>query len=486
MGFDVFAMSARQTAQRIAAGEISSVEVLDTYLARIARLNLDLNALVATDFERARARAVEADAALARGENWGPLHGVPITLKESFDVEGLPTTWGEPSLRDNYPKQNSAVAKALVDAGAIIMGKTNIPWMISDWQTFNDVYGETKNPWDLSRSPGGSSGGAAAAVAAGLTTFDVGSDIGGSIRNPSHYCGIYGHKPSFGLVPQDGHAPRADEPGVDINVLGPLARNADDLEFVLDILARPEGEDGTAWKLDLPRPRKIAPSSLRVAVMLDSPVSKVDQSVVDVLTVAIAKLAERGVVFDFEARPEIDFARAHRLFMQLLRSAMAAADDDAKHVRFRELAASYADDDDGYDAMMARAAVWSRQQWFQAHKERNLIRAAWKTFFERFDLIIMPMAATAAYVRDTKTPRQVRKLTVNGEETFFRDQFFWAGPASLSYLPATMAPAGFTDAGLPVGMQIIGSYLRDRETIALAKLVGQVVGGAVPPPSCRH
>lgn len=482
---DVFAWSVRETARRIAAREIGCVELLDAYLGRIARFNPDLNAIVAPDFERARERAEAADAALAAGENWGPLHGVPVTLKESFDVAGLPTTWGEPAFRDNVPTSNSAVAQKLLDAGAVILGKTNIPWMISDWQTFNDVYGETKNPWDLTRSPGGSSGGAAAAIAAGLSALEVGSDIGGSIRNPSHYCGIFGHKPSFGIVSQDGHAPRANEPAVDINVLGPLARNADDLELALDILAGPEAEDATGWTLDLPQPRKTRLGDFRIAVMLDSPVGATDRSVVEVLERCIEQLAGEGVTVDFAARPQIDFARAHRLFMSLLRSAMAACDDADRHATYRQTAAAFADDDDGYDAMMARAAVWSHRQWFEAHRQRNLIRAAWAAFFRDHDLMLMPMAATAAYVRDPLTPRHLRKLTVNGEEEFFRNQFFWAGPASLSYLPATMAPAGLTEAGLPVGIQIVGPYLRDRETIQFARLLGELNGGFTPPPGYR-
>ena len=485
MAIDVFHWSARETAARIASGEVSCTEVLEAYLDRIARFNPELNAIVAPDFQRARERAAAADAALAAGENWGPLHGVPVTLKESFDVAGLPTTWGDPGLRNNVPAKNSAVAQTLLDAGAVIMGKTNIPWMISDWQTFNDVYGETKNPWDLARSPGGSSGGAAAAVAAGLSAFDVGSDIGSSIRNPSHYCGIYGHKPSFGIVPQAGHAPRADEPPVDINVLGPLARSPEDLEFALDILARPEGEDATGWRLELPAPRKTRLSDFKVAVMLDSPVAATDSSIVSALERCAGQLADAGVTVDFKARPDIDFARAHKLFMSMLRSAMAAADDDELHEAHVKAAEALADDDDSYGAMMTRAAAWSHQKWFHAHKERNLIRERWAEFFRDYDLMLTPVAATAAYIRDIETPRQVRKIVVNGKEEFFRDQFFWAGPASLSYLPATVAPAGQTESGLPVGVQIIGPYLRDRETIDFARLMRDLIGGATPPPGYR-
>src|SRR5690606_37586313 len=216
--------------------------------------NPALNAIVATDIEAARERARAADAALAAGESWGPLHGVPITIKDTFEVAGMPTTAGAKELRDHRPSSNAVAVQRLLDAGAIVFGKTNVPLYAGDLQTYNEVYGSTSNPWDLHRTPGGSSGGAAAALAAGLTALELGSDIGGSIRTPSHFCGVCGLKPSYGIIPSRGHIP--GPPGTlseaDISVTGPMARSVDDLELALDILAGPDTPAAKGWRLELP------------------------------------------------------------------------------------------------------------------------------------------------------------------------------------------------------------------------------------------
>ncbi len=258
-----------QSASRLTAAirdkRLGSAELLELYLGRVERYNPALNALVATDFEAARARAAEADAALARGELWGALHGLPITVKESFNIAGLPTTWGIPARADNRPAANALAVDRLIGAGAVPFGKTNVPFQLADWQSYNDVYGTTNNPWDRTCGPGGSSGGAAAAVAAGLTGLEVGSDIGGSIRNPAHSCGIYGHKPTWGILPPRGHA----MPGIlapsDISVIGPLARAPQDLALALDALAGPDLLDAAGWRLELPAPTKTTLKDFRVA-----------------------------------------------------------------------------------------------------------------------------------------------------------------------------------------------------------------------------
>lgn len=485
MTIDMLSMTLRELSAKIRSREIGCETLLDFYLERISRFNAGLNAIVVFDLENARERAIEADKALARGEVWGPLHGVPVTVKESFDIAGLPTTWGVPELRDNVASSHSGVVKALLAAGAIIMGKTNIPHMISDWQTYNDVYGETKNPWDPALTPGGSSGGSAAAIAARMTALEVGSDIGSSIRNPAHYCGVYGHKPSFGIVPQTGHAPIAGQPPIDMLVCGPFARHADDLELALDVIAGPDAADAVGWKLELPAAQKQSLKQYRVAVMLNPSLGKIDQSVIDVLGNCIARLSEHGLATDFDARPQVDLVRAHELYLTLLRSAMAASPAGALYSAAGPRPEDFPESDKSHAALMARAGGWRHREWVAADTERNRIREAWAGFFENYDLLLCPVAATAAYVRDTQTPRQNRKLVVNGSVESFADQFFWAGLASLAYLPATIVPAGLTDGGLPVGMQIIGPYLRDRETIQFARLVGEATGAATLPPAYR-
>ena len=219
------------------------------------KYNPTINAIIFTQIEKARERAKAADTALARGEVWGELHGLPMTIKECFDWVGTPSTWGNPIYKDNYPKTDAVTVQRLEGAGAIIFGKTNVPLMLADWQSFNVIYGTTNNPWDLTRAPGGSSGGAAAALAAGLTGLEIGSDIGSSIRNPAHYCGIFGHKPTYGIVPCQGHAIPGDFTPTDINVCGPLARSTEDLAIALDVLTA-DKSDNTGWQLNLPAPRK--------------------------------------------------------------------------------------------------------------------------------------------------------------------------------------------------------------------------------------
>jgi len=475
--------SAAEVAGKIADGKLKALDILDLYISRIELFDPQLNAVVVRDFERARSRAAEADAAFARGEVWGPLHGVPVTVKESFDVAGLPTTWGVPGLRGNVAASNSAMVQSLVDAGAIVMGKTNVPYMISDWQTVNEIYGATSNPWDTARTPGGSSGGSAAAVAAGLTGFDIGSDIGGSIRNPAHYCGLFSHKPSFGVVPQAGHAPKAGLPPQDMLVCGPLARSAEDLALALEVIAGPEPEDRAGFRVDLPAPRKNVLSDYRVAVMLESPLCAVDKGVSDVLSAYVGKLAGAGVTVDETAWPDIDFQRAQTLFMTLLRAATGAAATAGEFETLAADAARLAPDDDSYEARMLRASVMSHREWFALHEERKRIRDAWAAFFADYDLLLCPIAVTTAYLHDPLTPRYARKVNVNGTPQSFRDQFLWAGFASLAYLPATIAPAGLAHDGLPVGIQIIGANLRDRETIDFARLAAKYAGGATPPPA---
>src|SRR6185312_14594855 len=256
--------------------KISSLELLDHFLARIEKYNPKLNAIIWLDRDKARKRAKAADAALRKGKRVGPLHGVPMTIKESYQIEGSPTTWGVPAMKNNIDTENAVPAQQLFDAGLNIVGKCNVPMMLADWQSYNAVYGVTNNPWDVSRGPGGSSGGSAAALATGLTGIDAGSDIGSSIRNPAHYCGVFGHKPTFGLVNYRGHALPNTVAAPDISVVGPLARSAQDLETALDIMAGPDPDDGGAWKVALPKCEKTALRQFRVAVKLTDPASDVD------------------------------------------------------------------------------------------------------------------------------------------------------------------------------------------------------------------
>ncbi len=475
--------SATAMARAMRERRIGCVELLDLHLERVRRHNPALNAIIALDSDRARARAREADAASARGESWGPLHGVPMTVKEAFDVAGLPTTWGLPELRDNIADANAASVEGLLGAGAIIFGKTNVPLLLGDWQTFNAIHGTTNNPWDLARTPGGSSGGAAAALATGMSALELGSDIGSSIRNPAHYCGVYGHKPSFGIVPQHGHwIPGAHVP-LDVLVCGPLARSAADLALALQVIAGPEPFDRPAWTLKLPAPRKTALREFRIALILEDPNCAVDRIVTDRIQGIADAAARAGARVDDKARPRIDTLRAHALYLQLLRGATGALLGEDAFAQTRAKAAQLAAHDQSYGARVLRATVQDHRRWFAAHVERQALRAAWAAFFEEYDVVLCPVAASAAFPHDQQRERPDRRIIVNGREEDYNAQLYWAGIASLPNLPATAAPAGRTPGGLPVGVQIMGPYLEDHTTIEFARLLAEVSEGFVPPPS---
>ncbi len=287
-------LPAHRLAALIRQKRVGCVELLNHYLDRVETHNPKLNAIVVLDAERARKQARAADRALAKGETRGPLHGVPITIKESFDVAGLPTTWGRPELKDNVPQRDALAVERLKGAGAVLFGKTNVPTLLADWQTFNPIYGTTNNPWDAARVPGGSSGGSAAALAAGLTALETGSDIGASIRNPAHYCGVFGHKPTFGICSSQGQTLPPYLRESDIAVIGPLARSAKDLEIALKVVAGPDEIDGAGWRLTLPRAPQKTWRQWRVGVLLDAPNAPVDRAVQERIQAACGIPRQKG------------------------------------------------------------------------------------------------------------------------------------------------------------------------------------------------
>lgn len=464
---------------------ISCTDLLELHLERVRLHNPAINAVVVLDEARARQRAQAADAALKNGTTWGPLHGVPLTVKESFDVAGLPTTWGLPELRGNIAAENATAIEALIGAGAIIFGKTNVPMYLADWQSFNPVYGATNNPWDLGRTPGGSSGGSGAALAAGMTPLELGSDIGASIRSPANFCGVYGHKPSFGIVPQQGHwIPGAHVP-IDMLVCGPLARSAEDLALALGLLVGPEPAERVAWKLQLPPPRARALRDFRVAVKLDDPNCSVDAAVVERIQRVAEAAAKAGAKVNDKAHPKIDTRRAHAMYIQMLRGATSALVPDETVAQLRQKAQVLPPTDESSTARMLRGVLQDHRSWFKVHEERERVRAAWAAFFQDYDVLLCPASSMPAFPHDQGRDRTERKVVVNGREEEFNTHVpgFWAGIANLPYLPSTVAPAGRTREGLPVGVQILGPYLEDYTTIEFARLLAEATEGFVPPPA---
>jgi amidase len=472
--------SAVRIAQLIRERKISAADTLEHFLARIAKHNPKLNAIVWLDAERARQVAKAADEALARGEIWGSLHGVPMTIKESYNVAGSPTTWGDPRLKDNVTETSALAVKRLEKAGVVFFGKTNVPLLLADHQTYNAIYGTTNNPWDASRTPGGSSGGSAAALAAGLTGIDAGSDIGGSIRNPAHYCGVFGLKPTWGVAAPRGQALPETHAYADMSVIGPLARGAEDLEIALDAMAGPDEIDGEAWKLDLPACAAKSLRDLRVAVKLSDPNCVVDADYMRMLQALVEALAKCGAKVK-ETEPKLDTRRLHEVYVLLLRAAASVRTPEQDIQRWRQQViadkakAPYLD-------LMVRGSTLSHRDWLKLNNERHGLRRVFAAFFEDWDVLLCPAAASAAPLHDHNGERWARKITVNGKLIPSTDQLFWAGYSSLVYLPSTVGPAGLTRSGLPVGYQAIAASGRDKTATAFSRFVEKEIAAFVAPP----
>jgi amidase len=479
---DLHFQPAHELAGRIASKEISAVELLEHHLKRIEAHNPALNAIIWLDADRARDAASRVDAAIARGDALGPFAGVPMTLKESFQVAGTPTTWGIPDLAGSATETTALAAERLIDGGAVFVGKTNVPIHLGDWQSFNAIYGTTRNPWNLDMTPGGSSGGSVAALAAGMTALEAGSDIGASIRNPAHYCGVFGLKPTYGLIPPRGQALPGIVAAADISVVGPLTRSARDLELALSVMAGPDLLEDAAWRLELSEPPQKALKDFRVAVKLDDPNSEVDRAYQDKLQVLADALARAGATVSDAARPDIDTRRLHEVYILLLRAATSGRMPDADVERWQKAKAELAPHDNSYVAQMARGNTLSHRDWLVLNNERHAMRFRFAEFFRDWDILLTPAAASAAWPHDQSGERHERTIIVNGHEVPTTDQLFWAGFSGVVYLPSTVGPAGILESGLPVGYQAIAAHLHDRTAIRFAECVEREIGGFVPPP----
>lgn len=474
-------------AQAIREQKITARAALDHYLERIERLNPALNAVIALNVEAARERADAADAATAAGENWGPLHGVPMTIKDSYEVVGMTTVCGAPALMNHRPQTNAVAVQRLIDAGVVVFGKTNTPLFAQDLQSYNDVFGTSNNPWDRSRTPGGSSGGAAAAVAAGLTALELGSDLGGSIRTPAHFCGVYGHKPTHGIIPLRGHIP--GPPGTlsepDLAVAGPLARNASDLALALDVLAGAHGDAAKGWRLELPPSRHSTLKEFRVACWFDDPVCPVGRDIKQALHDVAGHLRSAGVSVEERATLPVTASEAFHLYDRLLHGVICAELPPKVFATLRRVAPLLKRMPGAAKSRRARladAATQRHREWARSNERRQHERAAWEEFFRQYDVLLMPVNITPAIEHDHASDLLKRKIQVDGVERSYYEQFMWIAPPTSALLPVTVAPIGQTPDGLPVGMQIVGAYLEDKTTIEFARLLGEVTGGARTPP----
>ncbi len=473
--------SATDLVQLIQQKQISSLELTQYYIQRIEYFDKALNAVVVRDFERALEAAKSADEALARGHRLGSLHGVPMTIKEAFDVCGLPTTWGVPEHRDHLAVNDATVVEQLKAAGAHFMGKTNVPLRLADWQSYNDIYGITNNPWDTQRSPGGSSGGSAAALAAGLTGLEFASDIAGSIRNPSHFCGVYGHKPTYGIVPTLGHNPLGVVSTPDLNVVGPMGRSAEDLQLALDAVAGPDRFRSPAWKLVLPPPRARTLQGLRVAIWPREDFVPTSVEISDRVQDIGEILARAGAIVSDQARPEISPRQSHATYLSLLGSSGLVNLPDDYYRAIQTEAARLDANDASPLAVVTRARVLDHRSWSDHDEARTTNRLRWRAFFDDWDVVICPISATTAYQHDHR-PRLERVLAVDTARTSHYEHYFWVGLATVAYLPSTAFPTGLSRDGLPIGLQIIGPEYGDRTTIEVARLIALELGGFQAPP----
>jgi amidase len=476
--------SASELLELLAAGEVSAVELAEEAIARIERYDATINAVCVRDFDRALAAARDADAARARGEV-RPLLGVPITVKESYHVAGLPITWGMPVFKD-FVSDTDALAVARVKAaGAVVLGKTNVPFVLGDVQSYNEIYGTTGNPWDPERTCGGSSGGSAAALAAGYGALSLGSDIAGSLRNPAHFCGIYAHKPTFGLVPGRGHTPPPAPvlPGErDLAVIGPMARTAADLSLLLDLLAEPDPLTlGVAYRLALPPARHTDLADHRVLVIDSHPVVPTSASVRTAIDGFVDKLTGAGVKVARESALLPDQTAAAGLYLRMLLSVLGASFPPEHYEQARAAAAQLDAADRSLAAESTRGTALSHKDWVLADQERTVLRQRWRELFAEFDVVLAPIMPTPAFPHD-HSDLNTRLINIDGTDHYYLSQVALAGMATLPGLPATVFPIGRSEEGLPIGVQAIGPMYEDRTPLRFAELAERDFGGFTPPP----
>jgi amidase len=477
--FDPDFGSALTAAAALRDKKISSVELTRHVIRRIEASEPKINAYAYQMLDEALESAARADEAIARGTARGTLHGVPANVKESFGVQGRPCTWGIPAFKNTRAERDSNGVQRLREAGAILLGATNVPLHLHDHQSFNDIYGRTNNPWDLGRTPGGSSGGSAASLAAGTTFFSIGSDVGGSIRVPAAFCGVYGHKPTLDIVNAAGHMPGGtwQVPGFStlLAATGPMARTAADLEAGLRILAGPRPPESKAFDWRLPQARHENMSAYRVGYVTEDPAVPVAAEIRSAILDAV-RACERAGAKVKEGWPEgFSFTECVETYFFMFGALqLSVTPAEAQRHAIEQMK--------GQTDAWSKGALSSFAEWQARNFRRLAYRAAWERYFESTDVFLMPTGFVPAFPHDP-TPLDTRVLAFDGGETRSpRDLLKYIAPATLTGCPATAAPAGSTKSGLPVGVQIMGPYLEDATPIDFARLLAREIGGFRPPP----
>ncbi|MCH8496939.1 MAG: amidase [Marinobacter sp.] len=470
--------SAGDLLNALATLQLSSETLMEATLARLEEVNSKVNAVVSYDREQALAAARAADEQRERGDTLGPLHGLPLTLKDTWEAPGFPCTAGAPALKEYRPEQPADVVQRLTEAGAIIIGKTNVPLYASDIQTYNKLFGYTRNPYNPERTSGGSSGGAAAALAAGITSLEVGSDLAGSIRTPAHFCGVFGHKPSRDLISLRGHIP--GPPGSmtqpDLAEAGPMARSTADLIMLLGVIAGPRRQDERSWALSL------APTSLnslrqaRVGLWLEDRHCPIDDELFHAYRHFGDTLAAQGAAVHDANHPLLDLDRIMPAYFNLLGTLLSTGMKPAQRRQMRWVGRlepwlkhlTTMTVGTGDYARGVNQSVHELAQW---HEQREKMRWQIEELFQDIDVLLCPVTPTTAIPHDHSHPFFNRKIKVNGQPRPYMDQFCWIALATLLGLPATSVPIGRTKEGLPYNIQVIGAPGMDLTTLKFSRLL---------------
>ena len=480
---DILTLPMHQLIDKINNKEISSQELLEIQLEHISKHNPSINSVVTIDEELALKKTMEADNALTKGESWGPLHGLPITLKDAYEVKGIPSTGGSSKWKTHIPAKNAVVADRLQQAGAIVFGKTNVPVLSSDWQSYNELFGVTNNPWNLNKTPGGSSGGSAATVAMGFSSLEVGSDLGGSVRIPAHFCGVYGLKPSYGLIPMLGHIP--PPPGLlshqdTISVSGPIARNPKDIQIALSVLAGSIPLEQKGWKLDLPPARHQKIKDFRVAIWPNDPFCTVENAISDAIEEFANQIGKLGASVH-EKNPGVSLQINDDIFWNMSTPIIASGFPKSTLEKMKELLRNSDPNDTNFRVRHARAALLKHKSWLSYNEQRLQIKAMWEEFFTSFDVLICPVVFTTAFDHNHEPDMYNRTITVDGVDRRYLELPVWSSVATLPQLPSLAIPIGQNADGLPIGVQVIGPYLEDYTPIAFAQAVEGLCSGYSPP-----
>lgn len=469
---------AHELVEELRSGALSSSDLTRALFDRIRAVNGDINAVVTQAEDQAMAQAREADERLARGEQPGPLHGLPLTVKDTWEVAGMTCTAGAPALKDYHPRNHADVIQRLTDAGAIIIGKTNVPLYATDIQSYNKLFGVTNNPHNPDHTSGGSSGGAAAATAVGMTPVEIGSDLAGSIRTPAHFCGVFGHKPSRALVSFRGHIP--GPPGTlsqpDLAEGGPIARSARDLALMLEVIAGPRELEARNWSLKLAPPTISSLKESRVGLWLQDPLCPVEAALAEGYQALADRIGQAGALVSPARHELLNMTHILPLYFNLLGSVISVSLTPKQRrqmlwvSRLEKILRLFAPMTAGI-GQYGRGVNQPIHQWMIMQETREKMRHQIGTLFREFDVLLTPITPTPAIPHDHSNPVFKRRILVNGQQRAYLDQFCWIALATLLGLPATTVPVGRTREGLPYAIQVIGAPGMDLTTIRFGELL---------------